>query len=274
VSNRLHALGYVTNFPSAKSDVDDDDGNGRWEEFEVTSLDQSFPTTNAEYYFYTYFARRSIGSGWLYQTPAVSARNLLSGEYDTYRYDRSIAVSYYSNSSRRHDRAQEDRAARRSARAEGSLFANDALNAFSTDDDSLGQSFMLEDSPYGLTVTSHELTPVVEANLSVPLETYEQIERYRTWAKSQVIQDLRAAGVSKVLTIITFNQPVATPEVQALVATLEDAKTTSVKAILRDTSNADESSNIWTVGLVNLETNDLGVSSIVCKRLSLMAQPS
>lgn len=44
MSGRLNAKAYATNFPNASIDLDDDDSNGRWEEIEATSVNQSFPT--------------------------------------------------------------------------------------------------------------------------------------------------------------------------------------------------------------------------------------
>lgn len=255
-SNRLHALGYATNFPSPKIDADDDNGNGRWEEFEVTSVNRYFPTTNAEYYFYTYFARRSQGNGTLYQTPAVSAKPVWSSEYQTYFHDtRPRILSYYSNSNRSSARVQEERAARRSARYMDRGTAT-LLPDLTEEEAGEQTTYLIPNSQYQLAVSAVDDTDVIKANLTIPLNTVADIDQYRNWSKTKVVQSLRDAGLESALAIVTFSQPTPVTEIEGLISTMEGARVTSVKAVFRDESNSDENSNIWTVGLVNMENND------------------
>ena len=98
LNDNLSATGtYSTNFPSPYIDFDDDDGNGEWEEAEVTVENSSFPTVGTRYYIQFWFswAGGSTASGNLAYTPAISEQLwYTSDKWDTYRYDTGLNRHY------------------------------------------------------------------------------------------------------------------------------------------------------------------------------------
>ncbi|HKX83539.1 MAG TPA: hypothetical protein VJL58_04900 [Pyrinomonadaceae bacterium] len=98
VNNNMSATGtYWTNFPSPYIDFDDDNGDGRWEEWEVTVEDSGFPVTYREYgvQFWTTWRGSSGATGNVVHTPAISEQLwYTSDKWDTYRYARGLYRHY------------------------------------------------------------------------------------------------------------------------------------------------------------------------------------
>lgn len=90
---------WSTNFPSPYPDWDDDDDDGKWEEWEVTVEDSSFPVVSRNYWL-TFYAR-TVPSGWqsgtVAHTPAISEKLWYTSDlWDTYRYSTTPYNQYYS----------------------------------------------------------------------------------------------------------------------------------------------------------------------------------
>ncbi len=98
LNDNLSATGtYSTNFPSPYIDFDDDDGNGEWEEWEVTVENSSFPVVGRKYYlqFWSTWKSSAGASGNVAYTPAISEKLwYTSDKWDTYRYDRGLNRHY------------------------------------------------------------------------------------------------------------------------------------------------------------------------------------
>lgn len=103
LADNLHATGwYTTNFPSPVYDRDDDNGNGKWEETEITANYAAFPVTGATYtvgiqysrnhwVFCCYYAWDPDG-GSMSHSSQIS--QYYAGEWQTYRY--TLPYAYHS----------------------------------------------------------------------------------------------------------------------------------------------------------------------------------
>lgn len=228
MSNKLSAKAYSTNFPNASIDTDDDNGNGKLEEIEVTSVNQSFPTANSVYYFYSYFGRSASGNGTVQETPQISAKNPFSGEWDSWRYDSYQALSYSTTDS-----------------------VTDNLQVEMT---GLSDSEIISTT----TITLNPVNVVIERNLEEPViqvsleQNFTHSDKtsfndYIRWVKNDATSELRAAGINHVLAVVTFKSPVSFNATEELLGTSASQMET-VKAIFVDKNNPDPNSNVWTIG--------------------------
>lgn len=91
---------YATTFPSPYIDFDDDNGDGKLEEAEVTVEDSSFPVVNRAYqhFFWYRWVGPSNGTGNLAHTPGISqigiSYPIYGDKWDTLRYDRAVNWHY------------------------------------------------------------------------------------------------------------------------------------------------------------------------------------
>jgi hypothetical protein len=237
MSGRLDAKAYATNFPNASIDLDDDDSDGRWEEIEATSVNQSFPTAGSTYHFYSYFQRSLSGTGTLYETPQISAKNALSNEWDTWHYDSYQALSY--------------------STTDAISQALDIESSLGIDAPEIIQ--LASGTPFSSTVELGGLTVLIRGNsngsvLRVSMDSDWQsgddLAQYINWAQTDVVTELRNADVTHALTVVTFWQPVSTTTIDALLGKSSSSGAVgAVTAHYMDKNNPDPSSNVWTVGV-------------------------
>ena len=228
MSNKLSAYGYSTNFWNPVYDADDDDNNGRWEEMEVTAVNSSFPAVDSVFYFYSYFQRKAAGSGTLYETPQISAWCPAIGEYDTYRYDSSQSLGYYTYGLSQKEIAEISPAG----------------------------------TPYTITLYPNEQFPVhvfhrqgaltMSAALEYSLQSKQDLEAYVQYARTYPLQELRKANVERALTVVTFNRLMSEEEVDALLAATQDS-VAGIKAVYVNARDPDPATRIWTVGILDLQ---------------------
>lgn len=109
LNNNLSALIYFgTNFPNPVWDLDDDNGDQKKEEAEVTADSATFPTANYQYSYWQRWSRSiyRYQSGyftWVYDGDSgnighQSQISFWAGEFDTHRYSGTYAYSYYAQS--------------------------------------------------------------------------------------------------------------------------------------------------------------------------------
>lgn len=236
MSDRLNATAYATNFPNASIDLDDDDSNGRWEEIEATSVNQSFPTVGSTYHFYSYFQRSLFGTGTLYETPQISAKNAMSNEWDTWRYDSYQALSYSTTDSISQAPEAED------TWGIGSPEITQPVSGtpFSSTVDLGGMSLLIRGNADG---------SVLRVSTSRDWQSGDDLAQYINWVQTDVVTELRNADVTHALTVVTFWQPVSAIMIDALLDKSSSFNTAeAVTAVYMDINNPDPSSNVWTVG--------------------------
>lgn len=229
MSNKLSAYGYATNFWSPYIDVDDDNGNGRYEEIEVVAVNSGFPSTDGEFYFYSYFTRKSSGSGTLYETPQISARNPVTGEYDTFHYDGHQNLGYYTYGLGQEGATEE------------------------TID--LGAPYTITLNPNGqfpVHILGHENAPTMTVDLEHSTGDAQALTNYVQWARTYPLQELRKANVERALTVVTFRQPTAMSAVDTLLAATQGT-VVGVKAVYVNENDPNPATRVWTVGIVDLE---------------------
>lgn len=229
MSNKLSAYGYSTNFWNPVADADDDDGNGRWEEIEVTAVNSSFPAVDSVFYFYSWFQRRAAGYGTLYETPQISAWCPAIGEYDTYYYDSSQSLGYYTYGPSRKE----------------------------TDETSpVGTTYTitLPSEPFPVHILGHEGVPIIDAALEYSLQSKEDLKAYVQYARTYPLQELRKANAERALTVVTFNRLMPEGQVDALLAAAQDS-VVGIKALYIDASDPNPATRTWTVGILDLQGN-------------------
>ena len=231
MSNKLSAYGYSTNFSNPVPDADDDDGNGRWEEIEVTAVNSSFPSVDSVFYFYSYFQRMAAGYGTLYETPQISAWSPLQGEYNTYLYDSHQNLGYYTYGGYGLSRAETDEISPAGTPCTITLYPSEQ---------------------FPVHVFHHEGVPTITAALEHSLQSKQELETYIQWARTYPLQELRKANVERALTVVTFNQPMPGEEIDNLLAATQGSGV-GIKAVYVNANDPNPATRMWTVGILDLQ---------------------
>ena len=226
LSNKLDNWAAATNFPSAKIDRDDDDGNGWEEETEVTVISTSFPEINTVYYFYTHYKRMAIGDGTVSETPAVSAKNSISGEYDTYKYDYSESLDYYSQG------------------ADGLSNSGYDFNE-NTFSDNKSFEKVIDDEMYSIKIWRPGGSQKIYVSLNNEITNRKDLLAYSNWSRSHVLDRLSLSGIQKAQTVVTFKEPVSFDIIDTVFSNEDEIIEVKAEYINRNDNNPY--SQIWTV---------------------------
>lgn len=221
MSYKLDGRAVTSNMPNPKYDWDNDNWwDDSWdEESEVVSVNKSFPTTDSEYRFYSWYERKRSGSGSLRETPAVSYK--AGSEYNTgWHESNPQSLSYFTYS-------------RRSQQPE----APSVVTPYSTTT-SVGQ--------FQIRIQGIEGSPPMKVELGYSLQSGEELANYASWASTYPVAELGKANVKRALTVITFNRPVPPNELKRLLGQANQLPVEVVKAVYLDTMDADPNTNVWT----------------------------
>lgn len=232
MSNRLSAIGYSTNVPDPKVDSDDDDNNGNWEELEVVSVNQSFPVVGTTYYFRSYFSKRSTGTGYLLETPAISARPTSLQEYNTVYYESRPQTLGYNTTS--------------------GLRPLEAPPVSVSEGGEIAERYVDNEQGPGVVIRANMGQPFVSLTLDTRQEQFATLGDYALWAKGPALDQLRLQGVTTARTVVTFHAPVSMARLDELIGTYG---VEAINAIYVDRRNADPLSNVWTFGLLDTENS-------------------
>jgi len=204
MSDNLNGWCLWTNFPDPYYDWDDDNGNRKWEESEVVSVNTNFPTQDQYYSVNSYFTRwyekcspwwncwweHDGGSGTVNITPAVSYwQGWPFNEYQTRYYDSNpVTVSYGADSSP-------------STRAQAAPMAQAERLI----------SLVLDDGGKYIAVIAIEENRVFLNDLHIRLDTTEEIVDYLDWV-SQLTDILTQANLTQADVVVTFDNHISADE--------------------------------------------------------------
>jgi hypothetical protein len=206
-TNNLNAQGFNTtiewntSFPNPVHDLDDDDGDRRWEEAEVTADNSSFPTVDTIYFFRQEFSRWYCGSyygvclTWVWDGGAgqivhLSQMSYWFLEWQTADYTTNYASYSYTTQS-------------------------PPAGAASTDDPpmdtgSTGEVFIVHIDDLTASVDSRGN----EADIRVSAPTMRDLDAYRDGNAARAEQVFQAPGPYSI--VVTFNRPLGATEMEAV----------------------------------------------------------
>jgi len=262
MSGKLHGVGAGTNIPNAKFDRDDDDGDGRYEEYEVVSLDQAFPTTNQDFYVWvTYYQKQGIGSGYLLETPALSAKAWCMSEYNTWRFDDNPQRLDYDNAT---TRTLFDKSSDSIAQTPSSLHATDPI------------SQTISVGPVQLHMVTDYSAPRILVGAAFPMSTENAIRAYVDFVRSDLTTQLHETDVNQALTVVTFNEPVPEQVLENMFSLSSISQVEMIKAVYTDVNDPNPATNIWTLEAHPKRNTDYAdsLSTLVSSITSMQLMPN
>lgn len=234
MSGKLNGVGAGTNMPNPTFDRDDDaPADGRYEEYEVVSVNQSFPQSSPFFYsFVSYYEKQVSGPGYLLETPALSAKPWCMSEYNTWRYDDHPQRLDYNDVEL------------------GMVLDRD------TDSVAQTQSNLYPISPVSGTISAgpiqlHTVTdyrvPRILVGAAYPVSTRSDLDAYVDFVKSGLMTPLRHEDVNNVLTIVTFNEPVSRKVLEEILGLSDASQIEMIKAVYSDVNDPNPATNTWTL---------------------------
>jgi hypothetical protein len=213
-SNNLNAVGAYSTLPLPYFDADDDNGDRKWEEGEVTSERQAFPTANASYYSRIHLMRwwRSCpscsyqwdgGAGSITQVAQLSFRSCLVCD----KYDADPDWNGFTFGTVEYPSKSTPSSVASASEQESSI--TEALERREREDAAAipGRASTVESASIRISTTSDEGELHVQPDLAGGLDAY----RDRSIRLSRaLLADASARG------IVTFNRPVSAAELQEL----------------------------------------------------------